>query len=58
MVPAKIRFAPRYMMSALTMPMSTVEDRLITEVAVRVFRMLSSRRFTPPAKTFSSRSSA
>ena len=57
-VPARMRLAPRYMMSALTTPKSTVAERLITEVAVSVFKTFSSRRCTPPAKTSSSRSSA
>ncbi len=48
-VPASMRRAPKYMISALTSPCSTVAERLITEVAVRVFKTLSSSRRTPPA---------
>ena len=44
--------------TALTSPINAVADKLMIEVAVRVFRTLSSNRCTPPEKTFSSRASA
>ena len=46
------------MISAPTTPISTVADRLMTEVAVSDFSTLASSRWTPAAKTSSSRASA
>ena len=57
-VPPRILCAPSSIIIALTIPISPAAERLISEVAVSVFRTLSSRRCTPPAKTPSSRSSA
>ena len=56
--PAVIWRAPTYMITAPTTPISTVADRLMNEVAVRLFRTLLSSRCTPPANTSSSRASA
>jgi hypothetical protein len=49
---------PRYMISALTMPIRVVEERLITDMAVSVLSTFWSKRSTPAAKTFSSLASA
>ena len=57
-VPARIWRAPTYMTTAPTTPSMTVEERLMMLVDVSVLSTLSSRRFTPAAKTFSSRASA
>ncbi len=57
-VPARICRAPKYMIIALTMPIRLVAERLMIEVAVKVFSTFSSKRCAPVAKTFSSRSSA
>ena len=57
-VPAMIWRAPTYIMTAPTSPSSTLEERLITEVAVSVRITLSSRRCTPAANTECSRASA
>ena len=40
------------------MPISTVAESDITDIAVKLFMTLSSNRCTPPEKTFASRASA
>ncbi len=57
-VPAPIWRAPRNITVAPTRPISTVADRLISEMAVRLFSTLSNRRCTPPANTLASSASA
>ena len=49
---------PRTSTTAPTMPISTVAERLINDIAVSDFSTLSSSRCTPPANTSASRSSA
>ena len=55
---AAICRAPTYHTIAPTIPISTVADRLISDIAVSDLITLSSSRCTPPAKTSASRSSA
>ena len=50
-MPARICRAPMNITVAPTTPISTVAERLISEMAVRVRSTFSSRRCTPPAKT-------
>ena len=57
-VPARICRAPMYMTVAPTTPISTVAERLISEMAVRVRITFSSRRSTPPENTRASAASA
>src|ERR1039457_3747018 len=54
--PARICFAPTYIMTAPTTPSSTLAERPMMELAVSVRITLSSSRITPIEKTFSSRS--
>ena len=57
-VPARICRAPTYITDAPTSPRSSVEDRPMTEVEVRVFSTFVSRRPTPVPNTSASRDSA
>ena len=58
MLPFRMRCAPRKIIKPLTTPRIIVDARLITEVAVSVLRMFSSKRCTLRPNTCSSRSSA
>ncbi len=58
MVPEITLWPPSWITIALTTPISTAAERLISDVAVSVFSTFSSKRRTPPANTFSSRASA
>ena len=52
MVPARIRWAPINITTALTNPISAAADKLMMEVAVRVFRTLSSKPLYTSGKDF------
>ena len=55
---ARIWRAPTHITVPPTTPISTVADRLMSEIVVSDFMTLSSRRATPPAKTRASPASA
>ena len=55
---AAIWRAPTHIIDALTIPISTVEDRPITDIMVSDLNTLSSSLCTPWPKTSASRSSA